>query len=176
MDAVKHSPRGDRRRGGFTLIEIMITFTVVGIGLLALALMQVQALKDGTRARHRTGASMIARDQIELVQNTAFSDTGLDVMNPVVWATPPWLANGADPNLNPGEIGVSVSQTGGAVQEIVYTVWYLVTEDDAADPDDDLRRVDVEVVWTEDGVSNNKPTRTGQPTVAVSTMIANNSR
>jgi hypothetical protein len=62
------------------------------------------------------------------------------------------------------------------VRELVYTVWYLVTEDDAVSPNEDLRRVDVEVVWSEEGVSNNKPTRTGQPTVAISTMVAENDR
>jgi Tfp pilus assembly protein PilV len=166
----------EKRSGGFTLLEMMITFTVVAIGLLAMMVMQVQAMKEGTRSRHRTGAAMIARDQIERIQNMPFSDAALDVMDPAVWTTPPWLDNGGDPTLDPGEVPVQVTQPGGDVREIVYTVWYLVTEDDPASPNEDLRRVDVEVVWTEDGVSNNKPTRTGQPTVAISTMVAENDR
>jgi hypothetical protein len=148
----------------------------VGIGLMATLMMQMQALKDGSRARHRTGASMIARDQLERLQNMPFSDAGLDVMDPANWATPPWLDNAGNPALNPGEVAVNVTQTGGDVPEIVYTVWYLVTEDDPADPDDDLRRVDLEVVWNESAVPNVKPTRTGQPTVAISTMLVDNDR
>jgi prepilin-type N-terminal cleavage/methylation domain-containing protein len=168
---------GPRRRGqAFTLIEVMLTLAVVSVGLMAMVMLQVQALRDGTRARHRSGAAMIARDQIERVQSMPFSDTALDVMDPLTWTTPPWLDNSSDATLAPGEVPVQVTQDGGAVREIVYTVWYLVGPDDAAAPDDDLRRVDLEVLWTEDGISNSKPTRTGQPTVAVSTMLMDNDK
>jgi len=95
------------------------------------------------------------------------------VMDPPNWTTPPWIDA---PSLDPGEVAVEVTQAGGDVQELVYTVLYLVTEDDPVDPDDDLRRVDLEVVWTEPGVSNNKPTRTGLPTVALSTIVVDNNR
>jgi len=152
----------------------MITLGIVAVGLLAMVMMQIQAMRDGSRGRHRTGAAMIARDQIERIQNMPFSDTALDVMSPLTWATPPWLDNSSDATLAPGEVPVTVAQPGGDVRELVYTVWYLVGPDDAASPNPDLRRVDLEVVWVEDGVNNNQPTRTGQPTVAVSTVLVNN--
>jgi prepilin-type N-terminal cleavage/methylation domain-containing protein len=164
-----------RRTGGFTLLELLITLAIVAVGLLAMLIMQVQALRDGSRGRHRTGAAMIARDEIERIQNMPFSDSALDVMDPLVWTTPPWLDNGGDPTLAPGEIPVQVAQAGGDVRELVYTVWYLVGPDDPAGPNPDLRRVDLEVVWPEEE-SNNLPTRTGQPTVAVSTVLVNNDR
>lgn len=169
--------RRRRNQGGFTLIELMITLAVVAFGMSAMLLMQMQALKGGKQGKHRTGAAMIAQDQLERIQNMPFSDAGLDVMSPAVWTTPPWLANTADATLSAGEVPVTVAQAGvGPQREIVYTVNYLVTEDDAASPNPDMRRVDVEVLWNEDGISNNKPTRTGQPTVAVSTMLVNNDR
>jgi hypothetical protein len=155
---------------------MVITMTVLGIGLLAMVMLQIQAYKDGSRGRHRTGAAMVARDQVELIQNTAFSDTALDVMNPLVWTTPPWLANTGDPTLNAGEIPVRVTQSGGDVRDLVYTVWYLVGPDDPASPNAGLRRVDLEVIWNEEGISNTRPTRTGQPTVAVSTILVDNDR
>jgi prepilin-type N-terminal cleavage/methylation domain-containing protein len=161
---------------GFTLLEVMITLTIVAVGLLAMISLQMQALRDGTRSRHRSGATMIVRDQIERIENMPFSDASLDVMDPATWTTPPWLDNAGDPALNAGEIPVTVTQAGGSTREIIYSVWYLVTEDDPVSPDEDLRRVDVEVVWTEPGISNNRPTRTGQPTVAVSTMLVDNDR
>jgi prepilin-type N-terminal cleavage/methylation domain-containing protein len=164
------------QRSGFTLLELMITLGIVAVGLLAMVMMQIQAMKDGSRGRHRTGAAMIARDEIERIQNMPFSDTGLDVMDPLVWATPPWLDNASDPTLAPGEVPVQVSQAGGDVRELVYTVWYLVGPDDPGSPNPDLRRVDLEVVWNEEGINNNQPTRTGQPTVAVSTVLVNNDR
>jgi prepilin-type N-terminal cleavage/methylation domain-containing protein len=161
---------------GFTLLEIIITLTIVAFGLMAMLAMQVQSLKDGSRGRHRTGAAMIARDQVERIQNMPFSDAALDVMDPLVWTTPPWLDNAADATLNPGEVPVEVSQQSGDVREIIYNVFYLVGPDDPVTPNTDLRRVDLEVVWDEEGVSNNLPTRTGRPTVAVSTVLVNNDR
>jgi Tfp pilus assembly protein PilV len=172
MDAVNREPRA----GGFTLLELMITFAVAAVGLTALMMMQVQALGEGTRGRHRTGAAILARDQIEQIQSMPFSDAALDVMDPPNWTTPPWLDNGGSNPLDPGEVAVQVTQAGGDVEELIYTVYYLVTEDDPVDPDDDLRRVDLEVVWTEAGVPNNKPTRTGLPTVALSTIVVDNNR
>ena len=177
MDAVRRATRQrGRRAGGFTLLEIMITLTVVAIGLMAMMMMQVQAMKDGSRGRHRTGAAMIARDQIERIQSMPFSDSALDVMNPLTWTTPPWLSNGSDASLAPGEVPVAVSQAGGSVRDIVYDVAYLVGADDPGDPNPDLRRVDLEVIWDEEGISNNRPTRSGRPTVAVSTVLVDNDR
>lgn len=175
MDALRRSRRA-RARGGFTLLELMITMAVVSFGLLAMLTMQIQAMKNGSKGRHRTGAAMIAQDEIERIQSMPFTDTALDVMDPLVWTTPPWHDNGGDASLNPGEVPVQVTQAGGDAREIVYTVYYLVGPDDAASPNPDLRRVDLEVVWSEEDLSNNQPTRTGKPTVAVSTMLVNNDR
>ncbi len=167
-----------RRRGseGFSLLELLITMAVVAVGLLSMMIMQLQALRDGSRGKHKTGAAIIARDQIERVQNMPFSDNDLDVMDPLVWTTPPWLDNAADMTLAPGEIPVQVRQAGGTVREIVYTVWYLVGPDDPGTPNPDLRRVDLEVTWNEEDLGPNLPTRTGQPTVAVSTVLVYNDR
>jgi prepilin-type N-terminal cleavage/methylation domain-containing protein len=158
-----------RERAGFTLIELMITLTVLGTGMLAMLVLQTQALKDGARGKHTTGAAMVARDQLEQIQRMPFSGSNLQ---PVAWATPPWLDNTGDPVLGPGDVAVSVSQPGGDVIEKIYTVWYQVT----ADPDgnSDLRLLDIEVVWDEAEISNNRPTRTGRPTVALSTVLVNN--
>ena len=165
-----------RRQHAFTLVELMIAFTVCAVGLVAVMMMQIQALRQGAMGRHRSGATMIAQDQIERIQNTAFSNTALDVMNPLVWTTPPWLGNGGDVTLAPGEIPVTVTTPAGDIRDIVFTVNYLVSADDVGSPDPNLRRVDLEVIWTEDNVGNNKPTRTGQNTVAVSTMLVNNDK
>jgi Tfp pilus assembly protein PilV len=165
-----------RRQHAFTLVELMIAFTVFAFGLTAVMMMQIQAMRQGAMGRHRTGATMIAQDQIERIQNTPFSDTALDVMSPLVWTTPPWLGNGGDATLDAGEIPVTVTTPGGDIRDIVFTVNYLVSADNAVTPDPNLRRVDLEIIWTEDGVGNNKPTRTGQNTVAISTMLVDNDR
>ena len=156
---------------GFTLLEVMISLGILGVGLMAVIILQVSALREGSRARHTTAAAMIVRDQLERIQRIPYSSTDLD---PVAWTTPPWLANGGNPALNPGEVPVRVTQSSGTATEHVYTVFYRVTAD--AGGNANLRDVDVEVTWTEDGISNNRPTRTGRPTAAVSTVILNNDR
>jgi prepilin-type N-terminal cleavage/methylation domain-containing protein len=158
-------------RGAFTLIELMITLTVLGSGLLAMLVLQTQALADGARGKHTTGAAMVARDQIEQVQLTPFSDASLQ---PTDWTTPPWLDNTGDPVLGPGDVAVSVTQPGGDVIEKIYTVWYKVIADPGGNTD--LRFVDLEVVWDEAKISNNRPTRTGKPTMALSTLLVNNDK
>jgi prepilin-type N-terminal cleavage/methylation domain-containing protein len=168
---MKAELRRMRARAGFTLIELMITLTVLGTGLLAMLVLQTQALADGARGKHTAGAAMVARDQLERIQNTPFSD---DDLQPTDWATPPWLDNVGDPDLAAGEVAARVTQPGGAVIEKVYTVWYKVIAGPGGNSD--LRFVDLEVVWDEAKISNNRPTRTGKPTVALSTLLVNNDR
>ena len=157
--------------GGFTLLEVMISLAILGLGLAPVLILQVAALRGESRGRHTTAAAMIARDQLERIQRMPYSSTDLD---PVAWTTPPWLANGGNPALNPGEVPVRVTQSSGTATEHVYTVFYRVTAD--AGGNANLRDVDVEVTWTEDRISNNRPTRTGRPTAALSTVILNNDR
>jgi prepilin-type N-terminal cleavage/methylation domain-containing protein len=64
-----------RARAGFTLIELMITLTVLGTGLLAMLVLQTQALADGARGKHTSGAAMVARDQLERIQLTPSATT-----------------------------------------------------------------------------------------------------
>jgi prepilin-type N-terminal cleavage/methylation domain-containing protein len=163
--------RAPRRASSFTLIELLIALNILGSGMLAMLVLQTQALADGARGKHTSGAAMIARDQLERIQLMPYSDADLA---PVAWATPPWLDNGGDPDLGPGDVAVRVTQPGGDVIEKIYTVWYRVVADPGGNAD--LRLIDVEVVWEEAKISNNRPTRTGQPTVALSTLIVNNDR
>ena len=160
-----------REQGGFTLIEVMVALSVLAVGLLALLLMQAQTIRDGSRGKHSTTAAMLARDQLEQIQRMPYSDPDLA---PVVWTTPPWLANGANPALNPGEIPARVGNARGTVTEQLYTVFYRVIADPGGNPD--LRSIDLEVAWNEAGISNNRPTRTGLPTVALSTLMVDNDR
>ncbi|HEY8156883.1 MAG TPA: prepilin-type N-terminal cleavage/methylation domain-containing protein [Myxococcota bacterium] len=171
MDQLSPRRGSARSQRGFTLIELMITLTVLGTGLLAMLVLQTQALADGARGKHTSGAAMVARDQLERIQLTPFSDPDLQ---PTDWVTPPWIDNTGDPDLAAGEIAMRVRQPGGSVIEKVYTVWYKVIADPAGNTD--LRFLDLEVVWNEAKISNSRPTRTGQPTVALSTLLVNNDK
>lgn len=163
------SIRRPGRTSGFTLIEVMISLVILAIGLLSILVTQIYSLRDGSRSRHLTTAVAIARDQLELIQRLPYSSANLA---PVAWTTPPWLANLSDPSLNPGEIAVRVSLPGTTVTERVYTVNYRVLVDPGGNAE--LRNIDVEVMWADEGISNNRPTRTGRPTAALSTTIVNN--
>jgi prepilin-type N-terminal cleavage/methylation domain-containing protein len=156
-----------RERAGFTLIELLITLTILGTGMMAMLMLQTQALADGARGKHTSGAAMVAKDQLERIQRMPFSSADLQ---PVAWATVPWIPNTGDPVLGPGDVAMTVTQPGGVVTEEIYTVWYRVITNANAQ----LRFVDLEVVWNEAGISNNRPTRTGLPTVALATVIVNN--
>ncbi len=54
-----------RRSDGFTLLEVMLALTLLGIGLLSLAAMQLIALDYGSRGRHQTQAAAVAEAQME---------------------------------------------------------------------------------------------------------------
>ena len=57
MAALTSDPR--RGRSGFTMVEMMVTLSILAIGLLAMLMLQVQALTDGSRGRHSTAAAMM---------------------------------------------------------------------------------------------------------------------
>lgn len=72
-----------RRSGGMTLIEVMIALSMLGVGLLTLAVMQLEATRGGRTGRVDTVASAIAQDQMERLQRQPWT-----ALAPTSW-TPP---------------------------------------------------------------------------------------
>lgn len=62
---------------GFTLIEVMITIVILFVGILAMGLMQVQAIKGNGAAFSRTSANDIALTFLEELKRLPFDDTNL---------------------------------------------------------------------------------------------------
>lgn len=123
--------RGRRRQGGMTLVEVMIAFVLLGIGLLAMLAMQLHAIRGGQKGRHYTEASKIAQDKMEELHNLGWSDGQF---------TPgPFTAPQVEVN--------EVSAYGTTVQEQSYNVSYRVSPD-ATNPQF-LRQIDVVVTWYE---------------------------
>ena len=170
MDPMNRHRCAGRERAGFTLIELLITLAILGTGMMAMLVLQTQALADGARGKHTSGAAMVAKDQLEQIQRMPYAAAGIQ---PAAWAKAPWIPNTGDPVLGLGDVAVTVSQPGGDVIEQIYTVWYRVI---ANGLNPEIRFVDIEVTWNEAGISNNRPTRTGLPTVALSTVLVNNDR
>ena len=59
---------------GFTLIEIMITLVIMSIGLMALAGLQVSAIKGNAFSKRLTTAISIAQSRLEQVKNTPYAN------------------------------------------------------------------------------------------------------
>lgn len=122
-----------RRQCGFTLIEVFIALTLLGIGLLSLAAMQMTALDYGTRGRHMTRAATIAESQMERLQRTRWTD-----LNP----TGGWVA--------PTAVNNTVQDVGGNNTEQSYQLSWRIADLDPGQ----TRTIDVRVTWSEPGRPN----------------------
>jgi prepilin-type N-terminal cleavage/methylation domain-containing protein len=138
--------RRNERSGGFTLIEVTIAMTILVVGLLALAVMQLQALRQGAGSRALTQAAVVARDQMETVQRMSWAA----VAPTAGWATPGWINQAG---YNPGEVPLEVEVAGVAAPRAreVYSVRWRVADIAGSA---DLRNVDVQVTWFEENRGN----------------------
>lgn len=122
-------PRARRARAeGFTLLEVMIALAILGFGLLAMAAMQITAMNGGRSGRHTTQAAVIARDQMETFQRTAWT-------SPLLTATAGWTV----------PITVNNVPDGGAGSEQGYAVsWRIANVNPSW-----IKNVDVRVAWND---------------------------
>lgn len=118
-----------RRRGGMTLVEVMLATVLLAFGLLAMLALQLHAMRGGQRGRHYTAAAQVARDRMELLYRTPWNDPGVQ---PTAWTAP--LAVSTEVDL----------EGGAAAQEQAFAVDWRVTANGA-----DLRQFDVRVTWYE---------------------------
>jgi len=63
---------------GFTLLEIIIAISVLTVGLLAVASMQISAIRANSFAGTVTEAAMLAGDQLEKLMARPYDDADLD--------------------------------------------------------------------------------------------------
>ncbi len=57
-----------RRRGGVTLLEVVVAFGMFGVGMLSLTAMQLHAMRGSSSGRHASQAAAIAQTRIEVLQ------------------------------------------------------------------------------------------------------------
>jgi type IV pilus assembly protein PilV len=89
---------------GFSIIEILIGMSIFSIGILAVAAMQISAVKNNKVGNTYTQASTLARTQMELIKNGSISDPA-DMLNPPAFPTTANDPNNPmDENGNPGGI------------------------------------------------------------------------
>ena len=131
MDQLKRAttPARATRASGFTLIEIMIAMAIVGFGLMALAAMQLQALRFGSSGKHVSQAAVIARVKMEEFQRL------------------PWAGIAATSWTTPVTQYAEVESEGGTVNEQTYGLSWRVADLIA----NRTRAIDVQVTWDEPG-------------------------
>jgi type IV pilus assembly protein PilV len=122
--------RADRRRSGFSLLELMFAMVILAGGLLAMLMVQMQALQQGRYGRHTSEAMQLARDQMELFMRLPW---GAAAVQPAAWTVP-------------APVGVNVQNEDGAQTQQVFNVRWRIT---AAGFNPSLRTVDVDVTWNE---------------------------
>ena len=142
-------------RAGFTLIEVLIALTILSIGLLGVALMQVTSISATTFSREMNVATGLAQDMLEKLSTLTYTDTTTD----------PALTAGAHPgaaDVNrdldvdtlPPFLAVAlgnaniIDERGLTLGPTLYTRTWSVTDNT---PATDMKSIAVTVSWTERG-------------------------
>ena len=131
---MKGRPNGE---GGFTLLEVIIAISVLTIGLLAVASMQLAAIRGNDNAAHISEGTTLAQDRLEKLLAMSYTDAQILDGNPAVGtpttytvATPPgftgynlrYSVDVNNPVLNSKLISVTISwQYKGALKQTVLT-------------------------------------------------------
>jgi prepilin-type N-terminal cleavage/methylation domain-containing protein len=118
--------------GGFSLIEVMIAFTILGVGLLAVAGAQVSSIQGSQSGRHLTQAAIVAQTQIEQLNRSSWT-----TLVPAGWTVPVAMTTLVDDG------------NGGAIEQTYNVSWQFL--DVFAG---ETRSIDVRVNWTESNGRN----------------------
>jgi type IV pilus assembly protein PilV len=72
-----------RGEAGFSLIEVLVAMTILAIGMMGVAGLQITAINGNSFSIKKTEASALAADKIEAYQNIAYADipTGTETEN-----------------------------------------------------------------------------------------------
>ena len=131
MQATKIENRSKEQ--AFTLIEVLIAMFILSIGLLAVAGMQISALRANTKAIHTTEHVVSAKHKLEQLIALPYNSPWLEAAgNPpatdtdgnthqdttLEWYTISWDVIDNDPVSNSKRITVTVTGGGGTIQVV----------------------------------------------------------
>jgi type IV pilus assembly protein PilV len=106
---------------GFTLMEVLIAMTILSVGLLAIASMQITAIQTTGGAKSISAGTAWAEDRMEYLSSLPYTDVALDP-----------TAGKPDPLTSPN----------------YFTITYAVADNN---PRANCKRITVSVQWTERG-------------------------
>jgi prepilin-type N-terminal cleavage/methylation domain-containing protein len=119
--------RKERSAAGFSLVEVMVAFTILGVGLLSVAAAQVKAIHGTQSGRHLSQAGLVAQSQLDQLARSPWT-----AIAPTGWTAPVVVETNV------------VDGAGGAVEQSYSVRWRI--EDVLPD---ETRSIDVQVAWTE---------------------------
>ena len=119
-----------KQENGFSLLEVLIALVILAIGLLAVAQMQITAIKGNAFGSGMTSASSLAANTLERLMALPYNDAQLTAS--------PWQQD-------------SITGVEGGVNNAGYVREYQV-EDNT--PRLGMKQITVRIVWTD---SNGRP-------------------
>jgi type IV pilus assembly protein PilV len=131
--------KGLNQENGFTLLEILIAISLLTIGLLAVASMQVMAIRGNSFSGGTTEATTLAMDRIELLMTLDYDDADLDDTN----------ADGTAGLNNADAATADQSRTYTNDNGLLYNIYWNTARNS---PAQDTTTIRVFVIWSERGV------------------------
>ena len=108
---------------GFTLIEVLLGISIFAVGLMAIAAMQISAIKVNSSANYLTERTTYAQDKLEELTALSYTDANLasgtthtDTSNPDFTIT--WTVIDDNPVTNSKYITITSSARGKSTQLI----------------------------------------------------------
>lgn len=143
--------------GGFTIIEMVVALTIMALSMMALASAQYGGLKALGAARQRSAFIELGNAYMEQLRSlpaslVGVSDADPDLLNGTAYPSgqhdglPAVVLPAGPPSPPPAVEQVLTSEVKGIV--VPYTVRRWVTRDPASG-NDDLRRLEVQIEWSE---------------------------
>ena len=112
-DFVVKKPQNEK---GFTLIEVLMGISIFAVGLLAIATMQISAIKVNSSANYLTERTTYAQDKLEELMSLGYTDANLSAGphtdNSIPNYTITWVVNDNNPVTDSKYITITSSARG----------------------------------------------------------------
>ncbi|HDH02444.1 MAG TPA: prepilin-type N-terminal cleavage/methylation domain-containing protein [Nitrospirae bacterium] len=170
---LKNNSQPATRRGGelgFTLVEVLVALTILVIGLLGVALMQVVSIQGNTFSREMAVATGLGQDMLEKLRTLQWTELnvddaltagdhpiGSDINRDLDGDTnPPFLAVAAGTANIIDERGFGAADVGRG--PLLYTRTWTITDNQ---PATNMKTIEVTVLWKEKGTTDRSVTISG---------------